>query len=94
MVYSLHPDFPGRWATVPVTLQGRRVIAHGAPVSPRYVLADPTAHVAGTVLGRDRCTGMTLYRIQGPLHIRLEPPSRNRDELDGCDPGSSRRSSP
>ena len=70
-VYTLRGEFPGHWASTRLRLEGTLATAGGRPVRPAYVLADPTARISGTVLARDRRTGMTLYRVRGPLRLRL-----------------------
>lgn len=82
-VYTVRGEFR-KWGSTPLALRGTLATAHGAPVSPRYVLADPTARVDGTVIGHDRCTGMTLYRTQGPLHIRIKPPRAPERTPEDC----------
>lgn len=70
-VYTIRGPFPGQWATKRLTVRGGVATLAGEPVRPRYVLADPTVAVRGTVVARDGPTGMTLYRIRGDLRLRL-----------------------
>jgi hypothetical protein len=83
VVYTLRGDFR-KWAATPLTLRGTLATDGGKPVKPPYVLADPTTEVRGAVLGRDRCTGMTLYRVRGPLHVRLVPASGREQRPPAC----------
>ena len=69
-IYTLRSDF-GLLAGTQLSLEGGLATAGGRPVTPAYVLADPLTIVTGTPIAHDSNTGMTLYRIRGPLHVRI-----------------------
>jgi hypothetical protein len=57
---------------------GRLFLADGRgsrPLIRRYVLADATLGIVGTVVARDHGSGLVLYRIVGP--VRIEPGNRS-----------------
>jgi hypothetical protein len=74
--YTLRGDFPAHWVATRARLRGTLVTVDGKPIKPEFVLGDPTTRVLGTVVGRDRATGMTLYRVSGPLHVWIVADAR------------------
>jgi hypothetical protein len=88
-VYTFRADVMKGLPYKRLTLRNAVATEGGAPVSLRYVLADPTIHVKGAVLGSDLCTGMTLYRVDGPLRVRLGRLSTGKQEPKACKPEQS-----
>jgi hypothetical protein len=80
-LYSVDGAFHEQWAARRLELHGTLAKREGRPFTPRYVLADSTARVRGTVVGHDRCTGLTLYRVIGPLRVVIQPA---RQRPSGC----------
>ena len=70
-VYTLRGDL-GLLESTRLELRGTMALDGGEPVRAEYVVADPLTKVAGTEIAGDPRTGMALYRVDGPLHVRLE----------------------
>lgn len=70
-VYTIRGGFQGQQGGGRLTLRNGLATFGGKPIAPKYVLADPKTVVAGAVLARDAATGLTLYRVRGPLRLRL-----------------------
>jgi len=68
-VYDLGSTLSGDLPETPLTVDKRTGImsANGSPVRSRYVLADSSVELDGTVVARDARKGMFLYRLSGPL---------------------------
>jgi hypothetical protein len=70
-VYDLGPDtlMAGGYEPrlTPEASTGYLLDPEGKRVRVQYVLADPSASVAGATIARDGNTGMTLYRVNGYL---------------------------
>jgi hypothetical protein len=68
-VYDLGATLSGDLPETPLTVDRRTGImsANGRPVRSRYVLADSSVELDGSVVAKDERKGMFLYRLSGPL---------------------------
>ncbi|HEY8774839.1 MAG TPA: glycosyltransferase family 39 protein [Gaiellaceae bacterium] len=68
-VYDIGAPLNGGLPETQLTVDRRAGImsANGSPVRSRYVLADSSVSLAGTVVAQDTRKGMFLYRLSGPL---------------------------
>jgi hypothetical protein len=67
-VYDLRDGPPYAFPEPKLETRGRRLyLPSGARLRAQYVLTDLYAPVVGEIAARNRATGMTLYRVQGPV---------------------------
>jgi hypothetical protein len=68
-IYRTGAPLPGDLAETPVTVSRTTgdLLSAGRPVRARYVLADTSLSLKGTVLAQDVNKRMVLYRVNGPL---------------------------
>ena len=68
-VYDLGATLSGDLPETPLTVDRKTGVmsADGKPVRSRYVLADSSVSLGGTVVAQDTRKGMFLYRLSGPL---------------------------
>jgi hypothetical protein len=67
-VYDLRDGPPYALPEPKLETRGRQLyLPSGTPLSAQYVLTDLYAPVVGEIAALNRATGMTLYRVQGPV---------------------------
>jgi hypothetical protein len=83
-VYDLGAPLPGGMPSIPLKLDAPTgdLLVGGKPLTPRYVLAPSSVHVAGSVIRSDGDRGMLLLRIHGPLRLTTR--------ILGMNPGTDR----